>query len=358
MERIAIALSGGIDSMTAAYLLKRDGHDVFGIHFLTGFESPASEDSGLHSLPANEKIQSVARQLGVQLHVLNISGEFRKSIVEYFIEAYRSGKTPNPCLNCNPIVKFGILLDFAKNQGARRLATGHYARIRIDETGRPRLFQGIDLRKDQSYFLARLTPEQLGAACFPLGEWTKEQVRRLAKDIGLIPAFSLESQDVCFIKNKTYSQFLASMNRELPKEGWIEDIKGNILGKHNGLHRFTIGQRKGINCPSSKPFYVLKLDSKRNRLVVGSKNNLLSASCRVEMINWIGSPPTNPIPALTRIRFRHNAAPSMVIPVDERTAIVEFDEKQSAITPGQGAVFYRDAEVLGGGWIAAHSMGD
>ncbi|MEW5909283.1 MAG: tRNA 2-thiouridine(34) synthase MnmA [Thermodesulfobacteriota bacterium] len=356
MERVAIALSGGIDSMTAAYLLKKDGHDIFGIHFLTGFEKPNPINPEVDVPQAGETIQPIAQQLKIPLHVLDLSADFKKTIVDYFIEAYQSGQTPNPCLMCNPVIKFGILLDFARKHGANRLATGHYARIQKDENGAPRLFQGVDPEKDQSYFLARLNSEQLSAASFPLGELTKNQVRKLAGEAGLTPVFSRESQDVCFIKNSTYSEFLTSMKGDSPEEGWIEHIDGNRLGRHHGLHQFTIGQRKGINCPSSKPFYVVKLDTKRNRLIVGSKEDLLSGSCRVEKINWIGLPPETPLRVRTRIRFRHTAAPSMVIPIDEKTALVKFDEKQSAVTPGQGAVFYRRTEVLGGGWISSDSM--
>jgi tRNA-specific 2-thiouridylase len=272
-------------------------------------------------------------------------------VVDYFVKTYQRGKTPNPCLVCNPSIKFGTVLSAARERGVSCLATGHYARTETDENGRFRLFKGADHQKDQSYFLGFLSQEQLKAACFPLGNMTKAAVRKLAEETGLHPLSKEESQDVCFIKGTTYGEFLARQKSFEPRPGPIEDVSGNVLGQHNGLHLFTIGQRRGIHCPASEPYYVVRIDILNNRLVVGFKKDLFSSECRVSGINWIGGGPASPITAHIRLRYRHKAVPSLVFPIGKDTAIVKFKEAQSAVTPGQGAVFYREDEVLGGGWI-------
>jgi tRNA-specific 2-thiouridylase len=208
------------------------------------------------------------------------------------------------------------------------------------------------LKKDQSYFLAFMTQQHLSSACFPLKSMTKSEVIKLANKKGLDPFIKRESNDVCFIKNKTYGKFLALQEGFEPKPGLIEDVNGNVLGEHNGLHLFTIGQRRGINCPASEPYYVVSMDTEQNRLKVGLKKDLLSSECRIININWINQKPNSPINVHTRVRYRHKAAASNLFPANGETAIVRFEKPQSAITPGQCAVFYRDDEVLGGGWIS------
>jgi len=362
----AIALSGGIDSLVAAYLLKQQGQHVIGIHFITGFETRTSrhpnnrfiKDSNTAGFWANQdshslKIADIANQLGITVKIVDISTDFKLKIVDYFTQTYLSGKTPNPCLVCNPSIKFGTLLTCALKLGASRLATGHYARISTDSMGRFHLLCGIDRKKDQSYFLAFMAQKQLARACFPLGKMTKSDVRRLAKEKGLRPGKKKESQDICFIKGNKYGDFLLQQRDFKAKPGDIVDIKGNILGRHNGLHLFTIGQRRGINCPASEPYYVVKIDIKQNQLVVGLKEDLLSSSCRVSNINWIIEKPSSPLDVNTRVRYRHSAVRSRLIPDGETSAKIVFNTPQSAVTPGQGAVFYKDDEVVGGGWIYA-----
>ncbi len=363
-QLIAIAISGGIDSLVAAYLLKKQGHSVIGIHFVTGYESaahdknknnnlanprtvtfPSLKDSALH------KISHISDQLGISVKIIDCRKAFKSKIVDYFTQTYQAGKTPNPCLVCNPSIKFGTVLDFALNLGASYLATGHYARITKDNTGIFHLLKGIDPKKDQSYFLSFLSQKMLARAFFPLGSMTKSEVIKLAKEKEFVPFTKSESQDVCFIKSNAYGQFLAMQKGFNAKQGLIEDINGNILGEHKGLHLFTIGQRRGINCPASEPYYVVRIDKEQNRLVVGFKKDLLSSECRIIKINWINQVPTSPIKVYTRLRYRHKAALSTLFPVDRHTAIVRFETPQSALTPGQGAVFYQDDEVLGGGWI-------
>jgi tRNA-specific 2-thiouridylase len=253
---------------------------------------------------------------------------------------------------CNPFIKFKTVLDFARKLGASKLATGHYAVLKKDHKNTYHLHRGIDPKKDQSYFLARLTQDQLAGACFPLGQMKKSDVVQLARKKGFKPLKKKESQDVCFIKGKNYGDFLARQQGFEPKPGLIKDFDGNILGKHKGLHLFTIGQRRGINCPASEPYYVIRMDALQNVLTVGFKKNLIASGCKVEDINWITETPSVPINVHTRVRYRHTAAASRLTPVNGKTAIVRFEKPQEAITPGQCAVFYRVDEVLGGGWIA------
>ena len=277
--------------------------------------------------------------------------EFREKIVGYFSRTYQDGKTPNPCMLCNPTIKFGTLLAHAQALGAQKLATGHYARIKKDEAGNCHLFKGVDSLKDQSYFLSRLSRGQLANARFPLGEMKKSEIKQMAAQRGLHPVTRGESQDVCFIKRDSYREFLTGQTNLKPEPGLIEDVNGAVIGEHNGLHLFTIGQRRGINCPAAEPYYVIRLDIPRNRLVVGAQKDLLSSSCRVSDINWIVEEPAAPLQVHTRVRYRSKEVASTVIPQNERTALVQFNQPQSAVTPGQGAVFYRGDEILGGGWI-------
>ena len=343
---IAVAVSGGIDSMVAAHLLKRQGHELVAVHFITGFEKTAGCPQK-DAEPAADALHQMARRLGVDLHVVDVSHEFKREVVDYVAASYLGGKTPNPCLVCNPRIKFGALLQWARQKGAQSLATGHYARIRRDENGCCRLFKGVDPHKEQSYFLARLSQEQLQRAVFPLGGMTKSEVRAWAARHGLVPAVPEESQDICFIRGGRYPEVL-----DLPAApGPIEDLQGNPIGEHQGLHRFTVGQRRGINRPAARPYYVVRLDPARNCLVVGSKEDLLAAACRVVDINWIIAPPHAVRRVSTRVRYRTREAPSILTPLDEGSALVAFDAPQPAVTPGQAAVFYDDDEVLGAGFI-------
>ena len=245
------------------------------------------------------------------------------------------------------------MLEFARGLGASCLATGHYAGITKDKDGRFHLLKGIDPDKDQSYFLAFMSQKQLACACFPLGMMTKAKVIKLAKNHGLDYFIKQESQDICFIKGKTYGEFIAMQKSLIPQPGLIEDINGNIIGKHKGMHLFTIGQRRGINLPASEPYYVAKINRRQNRIVVGFKDDLMSSECNVTDINWIYKEPTSTVKVYTRVRYRHKAVLSTLFPDSANKAIVRFETPQSAVTPGQGAVFYRGNEVLGGGWITS-----
>lgn len=346
----AVAISGGVDSMMAAWLLKQQNHRVRGIHFVTGFETASAYDRGPGAVKKHNVLK-IGEQLGIPVEIVDIRHEFQDKIVGYFCRTYRQGRTPNPCMHCNPTIKFGTILAHAQKMGARRLATGHYARLQSDPNGDFRLFKGLDPQKDQSYFLARLNRQQLAKACFPLGEMKKSQIKQMAAQEGLYPVTRAESQDVCFIKDESYAEFLAGQTGFNPQPGLIETVSGQVIGEHRGLHLFTVGQRRGINCPAAEPYYVVRLDAERNRLVVGSKNDLLSDECRVVDINWINKAPGTSMEYHTRVRYRSKEAASLVIPQDNHTALVKFKKPQSAVTPGQGAVFYRSDEVIGGGWI-------
>jgi tRNA-specific 2-thiouridylase len=349
-QTTAVAISGGVDSLMSAYLIKEQGQHVVGIHFITGFEIPSI--SAQHPGANKNNILQIGEQLEIPVEIVDIRSEFKEKIVDYFSRTYQSGRTPNPCMLCNPIIKFGTILDHALKLGARKLATGHYARIKEDQNGKYHLLKGLDPKKDQSYFLARLTQQQLAKACFPLGKLKKEDVKKMAARKGLHPVTRAESQDVCFIKHDAYGDFLTRQTGLEIKPGLIENMRGKVIGKHKGLHLFTIGQRRGINCPAAEPYYVVRLDTERNCLIVGSKNNLLRSECKITDINWIGVEPESPVDVYTRVRYRSKEVPSAVFPQDEHTAIVRFKRPQSAVTPGQGAVFYQGDEILGGGWIS------
>jgi len=342
---IAVAVSGGVDSLVAAYLLKQTEPKVVAVHFRTGFEAEPADRT-------RARIQSIGEQLDLPVHVLDLSAEFRREVVDYFSATYLAGQTPNPCVVCNSLIKFGVLLRRVEAIGAARLATGHYADVRRGPDGRYRLFKGADVRKDQSYFLARLTQAQLASARFPLAALTKDAVRDTAAPEGFTPVHTEESQDVCFIRTGAYPQFIAELTGRPAEAGLIETTDGRIVGRHPGLHAFTVGQRRGINCPAAEPYYVVRLDRERNRLVVGHKNEILAAQCRVVQINWIAPPPVVSLQVRARVRYRTQETPATVVPIDADSAWLRFDAPQPAVTPGQAAVFYDDSEVLGGGFIA------
>lgn len=346
-KNIAIALSGGIDSLVSAHLLKEQGHDVIGIHFLTGYENKYKTDSTSPS----HSMAIIGEQIGINVEVLDCSNEFVNTVVTYFRNVYTNGQTPNPCMVCNPTIKFGMVLNHAFKLGASHLATGHYANVFKRRDKKFHLLRGTDTSKDQSYFLAMLTQNQLSAAMFPLGDMNKSQIREIARKNKLKPVTGGESQDICFIRGKNYKEFLIDPLNDHSMPGRIEDIHGRVVGEHSGLHQYTIGQRRGINCPSDKPYYVIKIDIKENRLIVGRKKNLLCAEFKVDDINWIIDPPNTPITVKTRVRYRAKATDATVLPIDIKTALVKFNIPQSSVAPGQAAVFYDKNEVLGGGWI-------
>jgi tRNA-specific 2-thiouridylase len=364
--RVVVAMSGGVDSSVAAALLREAGDEVVGVTMqLWGKEACASAGTRLCcSVRDAMDAKAVARRLGIRHEVLELEREFRANVMGYFVESYHAGLTPNPCIACNDRIKFGALLTYAEALGCPLLATGHYARSAYDaEEGRHLLKRAAAPEKDQSYVLFNLTQAQLSRARFPIGDLSKLQVREVARSLGLATADKPDSQDVCFVRDRNKDGFLRRALGVAEEPGPITDLGGNVLGTHQGLLGYTIGQREGLGIAAGRPLYVVALDQPRNRLVVGSREDLLRRTLVAERVNWVSiRPPTEPRRAWARIRSRHEPAPATVTPLsaDEAgratagpatTVRVEFDEPQSAITPGQAVVFYDGELVLGGGWI-------
>lgn len=345
-----MAMSGGVDSLCAALLLLEQGHEVVGLHMLLPrFGQPIPNK-------AAEALRSVVERLGVPLHVVDMRQSFEELVIKRFLEDYRRGRTPNPCVHCNAEIKFGLLLREALRHGADYLATGHYARVLPPgpASDRYRLLKGRDPGKDQSYFLYRLSQEQLRAVLFPLGERLKEDVLRRIQRAGLVDEVPQESQEICFLPSGNYQDFIAERIRAVPEveEGPVVDSRGNRIGTHRGLFAYTVGQRRGLGIPSSAPYYVIAMDPSANTLIVGRSDDLYASRFLLEDLNWVSiPPPTRPLTCLVRIRNQHDPAPAEVVPITDETVTVRFDQPQRAITPGQSAVFYQGETVLGGGVI-------
>lgn len=352
-------MSGGVDSLRAAVLLRETGVDLIGIHMRLRDDFPAADPLERAALPRRSQEEIAADQalrLGIPLVLVDLRDAFEQQVIRPFAEAYRQGSTPNPCVRCNATIKFGRLLEEVRRCGADRLATGHYARILppTRDSDRFRLCRAMDTAKDQSYFLHGLTQPQLASALFPLGDHTKEAVRRWAADAGWAPVHSEESQEICFIPSGSYHQFLkereGTSRSSLP--GPIVDMEGRILGEHKGICAYTIGQRRGLGIASTAPYYVVGIEPETSTIRVGRDRDLLRSELKADEVNWVSiACPGEPIPARVRIRNRHEPAPALVVPVSETEVIVRFQEPQRAVTPGQSAVFYREDLLLGGGAI-------
>jgi tRNA-uridine 2-sulfurtransferase len=369
--KIAVAMSGGVDSSAAAAILKEQGHELVGFTMqLWNQRRGISVDENGEPLPSRccslddvYDARRVAEELGFPFYVLNLEKEFERDVVQPFVNSYLNGETPIPCVACNSRLKFASLDKLAASLGCEKVATGHYARVEFDEaTNRYRLLRGRDPNKDQSYFLWELTQDQLSRALFPLGEMSKPDARAAARRNDLAVAEKKESQEICFVPDGDYSGFIdrylaaEQQTNRLPGEGEIVTASGRVLGTHAGIHRYTTGQRRGIGIADSRPLYVLKVDAANNKVVVGYDDELLSDEFIAAGVNWIAiENPSKPVRAEVRIRYRHTAAPSTITPVPNNRARVNLDMPQRAITPGQATVFYRGDEVVGGGWIVKNS---
>jgi tRNA-uridine 2-sulfurtransferase len=351
-ERVVVAMSGGVDSSLAAALVVASGAEAIGVTMRL-----SASGSRCCSLEDADDARKVAERLGIRFYVANYAEAFGREVIETFADAYLAGRTPIPCIACNQRFKFDHLLERAKAFGASRVATGHYARIEHDPaSGRARLFRARHREKDQSYFLFSLRQEQLQEAHFPVGEMSKEEVRREARALGLATAEKPESQEICFVPDGDYAKVVERLRPEAAKaEGVIVDEAGQMLGRHRGIHRFTVGQRHGLGIASDRRLYVVRLEPESQRVVVGDAADLDCSSARAERVGWIaGEAPSGSIRVRVQVRHRHQAVPAEVRALASGEAEIRFDEPVRAVAPGQAAVFYDEAsddEVIGGGFL-------
>lgn len=350
--RIVVAMSGGVDSSVAAALLAREGHDVVGLSMQLYDQSNGEISFGsCCTLDDLYDARRVAASIGIPHYIVNFERKFEEHVVADFVREYAAGRTPIPCVHCNGDLKFASLVERAAAFEAEAVATGHYAQVDFDEeTRRYRLKRGVDAAKDQSYFLFTLSQAQLARARFPVGALDKPAVREEARRLGLRVAEKKDSQEICFVPSGEHAHFVGK--RAGIPAGEIRDREGRVLGRHDGVHRFTIGQRKGLGLSAGVPLYVVGIDADHAAVTVGPREDLERTSLTASRVNWIsGETPAAPLRALARIRYRHQEAPATITPLAGDRASIVFDAPQTAITPGQAVVFYDGDVCLGGGWI-------
>ncbi len=353
VRRAVVAMSGGVDSSVAACLLREQGYDLVGLFMRTGVEAAAHTDGRPHQgcCGASDAADArfVAGLLNIPFYALNFADDFDR-LIGRFADEYAAGRTPNPCVICNTDLKFGRLFDYADAVGAEFVATGHYARL-ADRNGEPCLLRAADHSKDQSYVLFGIDRQRLRRLLFPIGDLTKDRVRQEAARLGLPVCQKPDSVEICFAPDRDYARVVRQRRPDSFQPGDVVDRAGRVLGRHAGLANYTIGQRRGLGIAAGSPIYVTRLNVLDNRVTVGPRQDLLRRRFAVSGLNFLADPPDSAIRANVKIRYLHPAAPATVTPNADGRALVTFDEPQSAITPGQAAVFYDGDRVLGGGWI-------
>ena len=353
MARVAMAMSGGVDSSVAAVLLKEQGHEVIGLHMKL-YHGPENETRPKSCCSLDEAIDARAacHRLNIPFYVLDCQKEFRESVIDYFVEEYSRGNTPNPCVMCNKEIKSNLLLKKVDELDCDYLATGHYAKIRFNPLiRRQQLIRPQDLRKDQTYFLHSIPADELHRLMFPLADIIKPEVRKIAGKLNLSAANKPDSQEICFVP-KDYRNFIKQELNEVPEPGEFISVSGEVLGEHLGLPFYTIGQRRGLGLSDSTPYYVVKIDKVKNRIVLGKEEDLYSKTIFVSRVNWLSiSPPKEQLHVTTKLRYSHQGVAASVFPESDNKVRLELDVPERAVTPGQAAVFYQDEILLGGGSI-------
>ncbi|HPL52732.1 MAG TPA: tRNA 2-thiouridine(34) synthase MnmA [Bacillota bacterium] len=355
-KRVVTGMSGGVDSSVAAYLLKQQGYDVIGVTmqiWQDKSKATLEREGGCCSLSAVEDARRVCDKLGIPFYVMNFKQIFEKKVIDYFVDEYLMGRTPNPCIACNRFIKFDALLERAKALEAEYVATGHYAKVMYDEDYKRYIIRKSDSPlKDQTYVLYNLTQDQLGHILMPLGDYNKEQVREIARELGLRTANKPESQEICFVEDNNYGRFINERRGDEIKPGMFVDVRGNKLGNHKGIAHYTVGQRKGLGISIGKPLYVVEIIPEKNLVVLGDETEVFGRELRASQMNYIAFEKLEePIDVKAKIRYSAREADAKVIPMGNKRVRVVFEEPQRAITPGQAVVFYQGDVLVGGGTI-------
>ena len=355
-EKVIIGMSGGVDSSVAAALLLEQGYDVIGVTMKIWPESLGQDklkEGGCCSLSAVDDARRVANKLGIPYYVMNFQEIFEKTVIDYFVAEYQQGRTPNPCIACNKFVKFDALLKKAVTMGVQYIATGHYAKIEYDQgLDRYLLKKSVTAAKDQTYALYNLTQEQLKHILMPLGDYHKEEIRQMAQDLGLGVASKPDSQEICFVEDNDYARFITERTGKESPKGYFVDSEGNTLGKHKGIIHYTIGQRKGLGIAFGKPMYVIGIDAKSNRVILGEAGQEYSSGLVAAQAHFIPfDRPAGDLEVTAKIRYTAKEAKAVLRPYEDTKVMVAFDIPQRAITPGQAVVFYDGDVVIGGGII-------